>query len=475
MTLHRNLILDVDSYKASHDKMYPPNTTYMSSYLESRGGRYPATIFFGLQYLLKEYLSTPITLDDVCRAKVFFAQHGEPFNEEGWNLVVTRHGGFLPVEIRAVPEGALVPTHNILMSVESTDPDLFWVVSWLETMLVRLWYPITVATQSYYIKQNILRALQHSADNPVGEIDFKLHDFGGRGVSSRETAGIGGMSHLVNFLGSDTVEGVRYADHYYNSGRGVSGFSIPASEHSTITMWGRERESDAYKAVLKYLGPGKTVACVSDSYDLYNVLENIWCGSLLKEIQDSGGTLVIRPDSGDPVEVVVRCLQILERKVGMQVNSKGFKVLPSYLRLIQGDGVNQESIDEIYHSIHSEGYSSSNISFGSGGALLQKLNRDTQKFAYKCSQATVAGKSVKVFKDPATDPGKKSKSGYLSLVRIRSSNLYGGLRTIERTDSLRDLLQVVFRSGYGCCDLLQPRTFEDVRATANKGFGWVDP
>ena len=183
-----HIALDSDSYKLSHWKQYPKNTTSMFSYFESRGGRYPNTLFFGLQYYLKKYLTTPITMENVEEAAEFAIAHGESFNLEGWKRVVNVHGGHLPVRIKAVPEGSLIPVSNILMSVESTDPELFWIVSWLETMLVRVWYPTTVATQSWHIKQNIKKFLEETADDPE-TISFKLHDFGSRGVSSQESGG----------------------------------------------------------------------------------------------------------------------------------------------------------------------------------------------------------------------------------------------------------------------------------------------
>ena len=458
--LRRNLILDTDSYKSSHWLQYPPNTTGMYSYFESRGGKYGSTVFFGLQYLLREYLSgVVVTAADVDEAEQFFLAHGEPFNRPAWMRVVEKHGGKLPIRIRAIAEGTVVPTHNILMSAESTDPELFWIVSWLETILVRLWYPITVATQSFYIKKDILDALTTSADDPLAELPFKLHDFGSRGVSSRESAGIGGMSHLVNFQGSDTVEGVRFANHYYD--HPMAGFSIPAAEHSTITMWGRKRELEAYRNMVhQFVKPGKTVACVSDSFDLYNVVESFWGDDLRDEVRDSGGTLVIRPDSGNPVEVILKCLEILERKVGMSKNMKGYKILPKYFRVIQGDGVDPESIRAILMALHTNQYSASNLGFGMGGANLQKLNRDTQKFAFKCSEATVDGGSIKVFKDPATDNGKRSKGGRLSLVAEG-----GRLRTVEgaRKD---DVLEPVFEDG----KILREQTFEEVRKNTMRGL-----
>lgn len=460
LALNHNLILDTDSYKASHWLQYPPNTTGMYSYFESRGGRYGATVFFGLQYLLQQYLQgKSIGQPEVDEAAEFFEAHGEPFNKAGWTALVNKHHGWLPLRIKAAPEGMVIPTKNILMSVESTDPEFFWLVSWFESLLVRLWYPITVATQSYYIKKDILEALVKSADDPLAELPFKLHDFGSRGVSSRESAGIGGMAHLVNFQGSDTIEGVRFANSHYN--HKMAAFSIPAAEHSTITMWGREHELDAYRNMVKqFAKPGKTVACVSDSYDLYNVVTNVWGDELREEMKESGATMVIRPDSGDPVTVILKCLDILDRKVGMSKNTKGFKVLPKYFRLIQGDGVNQDSIKDILNAMMTAGYSASNIAFGMGGALLQQLDRDTQKFAYKCSEATVDGKSVKVFKDPATDGGKRSKSGRLSLVREQ-----GQLKTVEG-DRKDDILVPVFENG----KILKEYTLDEVRATSMKGL-----
>src|SRR6202012_4004875 len=196
-----NLILNTDSYKASHWLQYPPGTEKTFFYVESRGGQYDSTVFFGLQAILKEYLSRTVTHDDVDEACDFFAAHGEPSNEAGWRRIVDVHGGKLPLRIRAVPEGSVVPTHQALVTIESTDDQAFWLPSYLETLLLRLWYPVTVATVSWQVKQIIKGFLDRTSDDPAGQIPFKLHDFGARGVSSAESAGLGGMAHLVNFMG----------------------------------------------------------------------------------------------------------------------------------------------------------------------------------------------------------------------------------------------------------------------------------
>ena len=458
-----NFLIDTDSYKASHYLQYPPGTTSMFSYIESRGGDYNKTVFFGLQYYLKKYLTHRVTVAEVGEAKEFFEAHGEPFNYEGWMYIAKELGGKLPVRIRAVPEGSIVPTHNILVSIESTDPKVFWVVSWIETMLLRVWYPINVATRSHKIRQIILEALKISADDPEAEINFKLHDFGSRGVSSQESAMIGGAAHLVNFMGSDTVVGVRCANKFYNSK--MAAFSIPAMEHSSVTSWGKENEVEAYRNMInKTAKPGGLVACVSDSYDLWNACSHLWGEQLKDEVIKSGATIVIRPDSGNPPAVVLRTAQLLDEKFGSVVNKRGYKVLNN-VRIIQGDGINEHSIQEILDNLLDHGFSASNIAFGMGGALLQQHNRDTLKFAMKCSHIyrTIDSQtvSVDVFKDPITDHGKTSKAGRLDLIRDVSGNyLTVGLGDAETTAN--SVMQTVYENG----EVLTNDTLDNIRDRA---------
>ena len=460
--MRQNNLLDTDSYKPSHYLQFPPGTEWMYSYLESRGGRYDQTVFFGLQYLLKRYLDGCfVTVAEVDEAAGFLRAHGEPFNRGGWMRVAREHQGRLPIRIRAVPEGMVVPTGNVLLSAESTDPACFWLVSWLETQIVRLWYPITVATQSWHIKRDILQYLRETCEQPLRQLPFKLHDFGSRGVSSRESAGIGGMAHLVNFRGSDTIEGVRYANHYYDCA--MSGVSIPAAEHSSITMWGKDREEDAYRYMLdQFAQPGAMLACVSDSYDFYRAVGELWCGTLLDQIRVSGATLVIRPDSGHPPTVVRKTLELIDAKVGCSINSLGFKVLPPYFRVIQGDGINQESIRDILCEVVRAGYSAENVTFGMGGALLQQLDRDTQQFAFKCSAAQIQGEIIDVYKDPVTAPEKRSKRGILALVRTPDGELTTVAGPVEG-----DLLDTVFENGR----ILRTTTLDQVRLRADEGIG----
>jgi nicotinamide phosphoribosyltransferase len=420
--MQNNILLLTDSYKLSHYKQYPSGTSHIYSYFESRGGKFEQVTFFGLQYLLKEYLAgevvTQAKIDQA--AKLYAAHFGSEtlFNREGWEYILEKYQGRLPIRIKAVAEGAVIPTHHVLMTVENTDPKCYWLSNFLETLLVQLWYPCTVATTSKAVRSLILSYLEKTGDPSL--IDFKLHDFGFRGVSSVESAGIGGAAHLVNFMGTDTVTALTFIQEYYQPDS-MFGFSIPAAEHSTITSWKQEGELEAYRNMLDQYPEG-LVAVVSDSYDVYYACEKLWGEALKEKILARNGTLVVRPDSGVPKDVVLKVTEILGEKIGYTINEKGYKVLVPQIRVIQGDGVNYESIGEILENLALNGWSADNITFGMGGALLQKVHRDTQKFAFKCSCATVDGQDRLVFKDPITDHGKKSKKGRLKLI-LKTTNI----------------------------------------------------
>jgi nicotinamide phosphoribosyltransferase len=464
MKLAKNICLNTDSYKVSMWRQYPAGTTGVYSYIESRGGRYDKTVFFGLQAFIKEYLLEPITQADIDIADEILTAHGEPFNREGWERILQVHGGYLPVVIRAVPEGTVVPVKNVLATIENTDPESFWLTTWLETALLRaIWYPTTVATQSWHIKQVIKGFLEKTGDPSL--IDFKLHDFGARGTSSFESAAIGGAAHLVNFMGTDTISGVVAAREYY--GADVAGFSIPAAEHSTITSWGRDNEVKAYENMIRqFAKPGSIVAVVSDSYDIYNAASKLWGEELRQQVIDSGATVVIRPDSGDPVEVNRRLVEILGEKFGYTVNEKGFKVLNN-VRLIQGDGVNELTIRSILGAFMALGWSADNIAFGMGGALLQQVDRDTQKFALKCSSAQIDGVWIDVQKDPITDSGKKSKKGRVELWESGGEYQSAVEQPKGWTDkgmAWKPVLQKVFENG----KLYNEISFEEVRQNSKK-------
>lgn len=441
----KSMVFTTDSYKVSHWLQFPPGTEKTFYYIESRGYNgndfsldgeviTNKTLFFGLQAVIKKILMDVPTKEDVKAAAEFWKAHGlDCFNYDGWMNIVER--GFYPLEIKAVPEGSIIDCHQVLVTIENTDPEFFWLPGWIETRLLQVWYPISVATKSWTCKKVIMDFLERTGD-PAG-IDFKLHSFGYRGVSSQESAEIGAMAELLNFMGTDTVAGIFAAQEYYNT-KNMLGFSIPAAEHSTITSWGRDGELAAYKNMLdQFAAPGSIVAVVSDSYDIYNAVENLWGGSLKQQVIDSGATIVIRPDSGDPAKVVCSLCEILDSKFGSTRNDKGYKVLNN-VRIIQGDGIDgPETIYRIYNEAMLSCFSADNIALGMGGGSLQQVNRDTYKFAMKCSAAKINGVWRDVYKAPVGAKWKKSKGGRVSSPNMRTVFLDGRLLVDEDFGTIR--------------------------------------
>ncbi len=320
-----------------------------------------------------------------------------------------------------------------------------------------IWYPTTVATLSYEIKQIIKEYLERTSDDALSQLDFKLHDFGARWVSSQESAMLGGMAHLVNFKGSDTLSGIMGARRYY--GEMMAGFSIPASEHSTMTSWTREGEQKAYENMVDTFGvKGGLFAVVCDSYDIYNAVSTIWGKNLKDKVKKSGATLIIRPDSGEPQKMVLEVIQRIYASFGGTINSKGYIVLDECVRIIQGDGVDKDSIKMILQNLQEHGFSAENIAFGMGGALLQQPNRDTLSFAMKASAICIDGMWRDVYKDPITDTSKGSKKGRLAVIE--------DFKTIRLEDlwQRENLLDPISRNGL----LLKEDTFEAIRQRSQR-------
>ena len=583
-----NICLLTDSYKMSHYQQYPVNPNegtklasgqgsgYVFSYFEARhkgagkstskestspingySNGFDYSVFFGLQYFIKRYLFDEVVTEDKVNAaeKIVNSHIGKgQFNKEGWMHIVNEHNGRLPIRIDAVEEGSVVPRGHILFSVVNTDPKCYWLPNLLETLLVQVWYPTTIATQSRYQKQILIDAFQKSAGN-INGLQIHLHDFGFRGVSSVESSGIGGAAHLISFEGTDTMSALTTINEYYPNGvestavsvrPNMAAISIPAAEHSTITSWGQKKERDAYKNMLIQYAGG-VVAVVTDSYNMYKTCAEIWPS--LRNYIDGVLKLIIRPDSGTAEKILPVLMGLLAYNMcltgdldeklelvdfsvqkesaekndiefaplleghhpKLQVfdgtNTRDFKtdidlgpngdfeihtmtddeleylgltnesrreydemkytqkdlkdiygpkekpvgtyfkylrlkpkpgeqankwlILPGKLRLIQGDGVSPQSLKVMCDSIMDKGWSIVNCAFGSGGALLQKVNRDTQECAFKCSKILktnekfnqqellkeLSTKGEDVFKMPIGESGKASKSGVLKLIR----------------------------------------------------------
>lgn len=462
-----NIATLCDSYKETHYRFIPPDARFMWSYLESRGvtdkGVIPQTLVYGIQMFLKAYLEGKVLEESDLKPASEFCKRifggFDYFNYDGWKKLYDKYGGFLPVEIRCVPEGMVIPSHNILCSVVNTDPDFPFLVNFLETTLLgNLWYPITVATQSFSIKKLINKWAKMTGgalNNP-----YHLNDFGFRGVSSIESAGIGGSAHLVNFDGTDTQRGVEYAEFFYDYKSPVYGNSVPATEHSATIVWGEENELDAYRNALRQYPEG-LISIVSDSYDLRDAIKMF--GTELKgEIVNRKGKLVVRPDSGWPPTVLVQTLQDLEKYFGCETNSMGYKALPPYIGIIYGDFMKYGMIDDCCSAAESAGYSTDNFVFGMGGSLLQCVNRDTLKFAFKTSAVDRNGLWYDVSKHPKQDMSKKSKSGKLQLLKTSDGSFVTQKYTQVHVD--KDILVPVFKNG----KMLKHYTMSEIKTESEK-------
>jgi nicotinamide phosphoribosyltransferase len=437
-----NIIINTDSYKHCHHPLYPADTEYVSSYIESRGGEFPVTMFVGLQAFLRDYLMRPFTLEDIDQAEYYMREQGMHFSRDNWLGILNDHGGYLPVEIEAAPEGLVLPTKNVLVQVINTDPKYFWATSFFETALLRaVWYPTTVGTISWLAKQVIKEALHRTSDHPE-VLRHCLHDYGARGVSSQQSAALGGLAHLVNFSQSDTVPGIIAAKEFYNAVTPSN--SGPNSEHAGFCAWGRDSEAAAMRNMLKVHAKHGVALLLTDTYDHENAVKNIIGVELREEIRSFPGMVGVRPDSGDVVQVTADTTEWLMNAFGFETNRKGFKLLPEYVRVVQGDGVTRHSLPLVFAEMERRGLSAENAIFGMGGGLLQHCNRDTLNFGQKASAVQINGQWRDIGKQPTGDAMKASKRGRLAL---QFTN--GDYQTVRREaiPAEQNILQPVFRNG----------------------------
>ena len=447
--MNKNICLTTDSYKLNHWNQYPAGTEKVYSYFECRkGAKFAETPFFGLQYIIKNHLEGVVVTREKIEnaAKLCKAHFGDEkyFNREGWEYILNSHGGKLPVVIKAVEEGTVVPINNVLMTIENTDNKCFWLTNFLETILSQVWYPITVASLSREVKVNIKEYLDLTSDG--GLLNFGLHDFGFRGASSWESAGIGGAAHLINFLGTDTVVAMEVAVNYYTADLNGLAFSVAATEHSVMTALGKNGEEQVVENLLNEYPTG-ILSVVSDSYDIYNFVSNIVGTKFKDRILARDGVFVVRPDSITPThptpeEEMVWIMENLWANIGGTINSKGYKVIDPSVRVLWGDGIDLEGIKKILYAVTKAGFATENIAcFGMGGGLLQKVNRDTQRCAFKCSAQYRDGQWYDIQKNPK-DVSKASKKGKLKLIKVD-----GEFETVGENDSGEDYLKVVFYNG----------------------------
>ena len=459
--IENNICLLTDSYKITHHYFYPKGTQKIYSYLESRvGAEFNKTIFYGLQYIIKKYLEGKIvTQEKIDEADRLMQTHlGQGiFNREGWQFILDEYDGRLPIEINAVPEGTPVDVGNVLMTVENTDDECYWLPNYLESLLLQVWYPSTVATLSAEVKKLAnfyLDVTGSSKDN----LDFMLHDFGYRGATSTESSMLCGSAHLLSFSGTDTIPALTIPENYYNDSN-VYGFSVQATEHSVMTSLGQDGEFDQVLNVIENAKDG-ILSMVIDSYDYRNFLTEASTkgtelnDAIMRFLDVETNKVVFRPDSGEPVSTTIDCLNILERGFGSRLTEKGYKVFDANIGLLWGDGLNYHKIRDILFAMKSNNWAGENIIFGMGGGLHSSVTRDTQRNAFKCSAQLRDGQWFDIFKNPL-DSSKKSKTGKFKLVKEKNS-----FKTIPIDACGDNVLQTVFKNG----ELLIDEKFENIKS-----------
>lgn len=474
-----NLLLQTDVYKFGHKDQYPPGTNRVYSYLESRGTREDGldyTVFFGLQYYLKRYLSSPVTHADVDEYSEIAGGILGPDNINVQQFRELADLGYLPLKIKAVPEGTVCPLKNAILTITNTHDDFAWLVNYVETLLMKIWLPITVASNSYRFR----RMFNGFADRTVGNRDavpFQMHDFGYRGCGSEESAAIAGAAHLLSFLGTDTTAAVKFLRDYYGAANGDRpiGLSVPASEHSVMCAWNDQNED--VQAIENMLDtyPSGIVSIVSDTYDLWNTIENYYCGRFKEKILERDGKVVVRPDSGDPPNIICGdpageteaerfgVLRLLDRGFGSNFNSLGFRELDPHIGAIYGDAIFYERAQQILSRMAGMGYASNQIVFGSGGLLLNNWSRDTLKMAIKATYCEVNGEARPIEKTPKTDMGKRSKKGFLTLEKF-DTELGVSYRTLDQQspeNEAQGVLEDVFVDG----NIVRTQNLDDIRQT----------
>ncbi len=437
MENHVNVLMLTDCYKLSHNTMIAPGCTKMYSYLCARSDKnFKSSVFFGLQPILQKILTQKVTHNDVDEFLEMYAHVlGSVPESTAPKFRALADLGYLPLEIKAVEEGSVLPVKNVLMTITNTHPDFYWVVGFVESILLKIWYPITVATQCYEYRKVVEKYFNETVTSEQDFLkDFMISDFGYRGEGSEENATISGAAHLLSFIGSDTLPAFPFVIKYYNADKTKPIMaSVPASEHSVMCSYGRNNEIDAYKRIFEVY-PAGIVSIVSDTYDIWNVLTN-YMSELKETILTRDGKTVIRPDTGVPELIIcgdpsalegspasLGCIRLLDEMFGHTINDKGYKVLNPKVGLIYGDGMYLERYKRTLEKLKEMGYAASNLVIGVGG-ILRNHTRDTLGFAIKATYVEVNGEHRDIEKDPVTDPGKKSHKGLLALMKDEHGNI----------------------------------------------------
>jgi nicotinamide phosphoribosyltransferase len=463
-----NPLLQTDVYKLGHLEQYPDGCDFVYSHLIARSEKkFPDVLFFGLQYYLDRYLSRPLRpwmADELIQVRESILGGTSKLVERKIRDLCDL--GYWPLRIKAVDEGTILAPKNVLMTICNTHPDFAWAVGFVESLLLKVWYPTTVATQCWQYRKLVQKYWDETVDENGTPPEFAVHDFGYRGDSSEEGAGISGVAHLTCFQGSDTVPAHVYAKKYYSADEPIM-LSVPASEHSVMCAFGRDNELAAFDHMLDTY-PSGIVSIVSDQYDVWHVLTNI-AKQLKPKIMARDGKVVFRPDSGDPEKIITGdaesksftpasygAIKTLHHVFGGEKNAKHYTKLDQHVGLIYGDGMYLERYERTLEKMRQQEYAADNLVIGVGG-ILRNHSRDTLGFAIKATYVTVNGEPREIEKDPITDPGKKSMKGLLRLDCIDGEYSTSDRQTMEGEGGGQ--LNVVFRNG----EVVRRHTLGEIR------------
>ena len=521
-----NSLLLTDGYKTSHHKQYPKGTTLVFSNFTPRSDKYApkscqdtGVVVFGVQLMLKQihehfdknFFKTkerkewevlhPTGFQEAVAQQELHKIKESVINEIkneldmylGGNYDVTHFEelwdlGYLPIEVRALDEGTICPTRVPMLTIHNTKPEFFWVTNYLETIISNLlWKPMTSATIAKAYKDILVAWANKTDKDNVGFVDWQGHDFSMRGMDSVDATISSGLGHLTSFLGTDSLPAIWGARHYYGETGFIAG-SVPATEHSVMCAGSKEDELGTFKRLMETYPTG-ILSVVSDTWDLWNVITNI-LPQLKEEILARDGKLVIRPDSGDPVDILCGIdinsvegaeeyemvnnpepyhkgvIELLWDIFGGTVNEQGYKVLDPHIGAIYGDSITTDRAWEICRRLEAKGFASTNVVLGIGSFTYQYNTRDTFGFAMKATYVEKNGEGYEIFKDPVTDSGmKKSAKGLLKVIQGENGYELEDQITWEEFNAEDNELKLVYLEGA----FYNEKTLTEIRNTISNG------
>ena len=463
-----NPLLLTDGYKLGHREQYPEGTTLVYSNWTPRKSRIAGVdnvVFFGLQYFIKEYLIKQfnehffnLPKQDVVSEYKRYVDHYLGIDYDISHIEELHDLGYLPIEIKALPEGTEVPIRVPMFTLVNTKPEFFWLTNYLETLLSNIiWQPCTSATIANQYQKILMSFAQQTDRDNTGFITWQGHDFSMRGMSGTESSILSGMGHALSFSGSDTLPVAKAFEMYYKADvtKELVIGSVNATEHSVMCAGSKDDEIGTFRRLLKTY-PSGILSVVSDTWDLWKVLTN-YLPQLKEEILSRDGKLVIRPDSGDPVDIICGCdhnnpivakgvIELLWDEFGGTINDQGFKVLHPKIGAIYGDSITIERATQICERLKEKGFASTNVVLGIGSFTYQYNTRDTFGFAMKATYVEVNGEGREIFKDPITDDGtKKSAKGLISIYKDGETLMFKD--QVSKEEEKQGLFRTVFKDG----------------------------